>query len=313
MVTRRQVLGGVAAIAATRFVPMRVAYGQDATPVAGQSILARFLLDELPGPPDPGVEAWFFRLTGEPGAGTPFGPDAGAMLTFVEQGEVTHRYAGTVRLRRAGSDAEETLDAPESTPAELRLLAGDAVLSVTGNRSGLENTGAIEARVLMWVVMSPIEESAASGEESDDTDVPFLPDMIAVGGGTLPTGPGAIAIERVTIAPNAAAPAQTHADIENVGVEAGSLTISVIGGEVRQWPGVMAIDIAAAERAAELGTPPAAVERPRDVQVGPGQTVELVANDGYMLAAGSEIAWTAGPDGATLLLARCGPGDSADA
>jgi hypothetical protein len=303
MISRRDVLKLAAATAAAGVLPAR-ALAQETTRGTWET-LAEFPLDALPGPADPGVEGWFLRFTGAPGASVPLTADIGPSILYVESGAVTMRYEGTVRVRRAGADAEEEVPtAAAGAPLEVALAPGDAMLTVKGNRSGGANTAEGDASVLQWLVMSPIDEVAAMEEEMDEPAIPFLPHMIAVGSASLPEGPGVIALDRQIFVAGESQRSDEHQAFECGGVEAGGLSMTIVAGEMFHWPGIMAFDPAAAEAAGmatmEAGGTPEATGPDID-RFAAGDMVDLATDDGYAFGPGTTLDWTVGPAGATLL------------
>ena len=296
MVTRRQVFGAAAAIAAARVVPRPVAGAQDATPVVDETILARFPLQLLPGPPDPGVEAWFLGYLVEPGGSQSITTDMGPTLMYVATGTITLSVEGTLAVHRADG-SEETVEAAAGEPADVALAAGDAALSMKGNRVGGRNDSDADADVLQFLVFSPMDEETGS-EEGVQTGM--RPRLIAVGRGTLPEEPGVIMLRRIRHAPGATGARESMPVIEVGGVEAGTMTADITAGEALRWPQMMTFDLSAANADTDAATP-----SPRE-RIGAGDSVTLTEGDGYALADDVTLTWIAGDAGVTLIQAVIG-------
>lgn len=293
MFTRRDLLVAGSAGVALGLLPRTRLLAQE-TSGGTSELLASFRLDALPGPADPGVQAWFFRVVGAPGAEAPLSLDIGPTAVYLESGSVTYLYTGTVRLLRKGSAAEDVLVSVGDTAAELMLSAGDAVITGSGNRTGAINTGETDAIGLQWGVASLIDEEAAMAEEVAEPALPWTSQLISVGFGALPAGAGKTMIERQSLLAGEHKTADRHDALESGGIEAGSITMTIVEGTLMHWPGVMLFDVAAAEAGGFA-------EEPQLVEIGPGQSAELAPDDGYSFAPGTIFDWNVGQEGVTIV------------
>ena len=205
-------------------------------PTAQGTTLVKAAVPSLPGPPDPGVEVWFFRLSMDAGRILPSSPNLGVTMLFVESGSFTIEQQGAADIIHADGSRESFPSSATAAAQTSRILtAGETLVTGTGSSTGLQNTSAHTATALVYEVFSPIEEVQTTA-----TPIGELPGVrmqpLSVGRGALPEGAGTITIERVVVKPGEMTAEKGSLAIEIGAVEQGSARITAMAKAlVWQW------------------------------------------------------------------------------
>jgi hypothetical protein len=203
-------------------------------PAAQGTTLVKAEIAALPGPPDPGVEFWFFRLSVDAGGSFPSSPNLGVTVLLIETGSVTIEQRGAGEIIHADG-TRQSLPTSTNSPQIEHLAAGDALVTGSGSTTGLQNTSAQTATALVAEVFSPIEEVQTVA--TPISDLPGIRmQLLSVGRGSLPEGPGTLLIERVVVDQSEMAAEKGSLALEVGSVEQGTARLSATA-DVFIWPG----------------------------------------------------------------------------
>ena len=222
---------------------------QEASPEAedgGFAPLAFAMVDSLP--PAPALVV-LFRITYEPGASFAAPAFPGPLLGAIESGTLTARPDGEVAVTRGAATASP-VPAAATPGADVTLAAGDQIVTPPGTAVTYTNTG------------EEPSTSLVAGVVPADTPLPtaFPPGVtggqLAFGvATTLPAGPVAIGMARLTFPPGAEEPPSANAGGPLLAyVEGGSIAYTLASGEgqVTQAPAAAATPGAVATPGAEV-------------------------------------------------------------
>ncbi len=269
--------------------------GQGSTPILTEGqptgVLAQVQVDALPSPH---AEVWFLRFMLEPGGSLPLDVQIGPTVIVVESGELTLVTDQPVEIDgnlpmatpATGDGTYETV----ATTRQVVYVHEDTSLAV-------RNDGDAAVSMLALLTFSPERETEAMNQQSGPPAEPVGLTQMPIGltAAEFRAGPGTITIERVVLDPNATARTDVQGGAIAGGIERGSVEVAPDAGHGFVWPDSMQ----------PLG-PQGGSEAPRRVDVEPGDSGELVANDGFGFW-NAGLDWQAGNDGATILQVRIEP------
>jgi len=214
----------------------RVAGGRIAERWAGGDwpVLAQPLARAALARPPAGAFVRLGRLTFAPGASQPRSAALGPLLVVVERGGLTAKVEGEAVLTRAATvDTGATAEPGAPPAADVPLGAGDALVLSGGARYALRNPGR-EPAVVLVLALLPWSAGAPEGgaflwpeAELPDVGAQRLIEDVAT---DLPTGPAALVLGRVTLAPRAELAATGGTGSWLAVVEAGALEIGTSAG-----------------------------------------------------------------------------------
>ena len=257
---------------------------QDTSPVAEEGmpegvafeILAQRLVEEFPTGP---AEIGFARLTFAPGTRLNLDPEPSLVLVAVESGTFTVTITTAVEV--AGVVMEGTPVATRVTTAGVAFPVepGESVLVPPLATGDVRNDGPEPVVALAVFIGPPTAAMATPGpeatpmaEEEAAAGLTFEP----LGFGVvdqLPSGPAALVIARVRIAPGVNLPADPQPGPEVGYSEAGDFAFQTTGG-----PGVQVV-----RNVALLATPGA---EPTMKETGPGQDMTVSVGDAFFIPTG---------------------------
>jgi hypothetical protein len=271
---------------------------QGSTPIVMEEqptgVLGQVHVDQLPVPH---AEVWFIRFALEAGGSLPLDLQIGPTVAVIERGELTLVTDQPVEVDGAAA-------APGGTGGMLETVAtaGQVVYVHEDTVLAVRNDGDAPVSFLTLLTFSGVREVEAMEQEPAGTPVEpvgFTQQPLGVTRAEFPEGPGTITIERVVLNPDATARTDVPGGAIAGGVERGGVAFTLDSGDGFLWAGMMQ----------PLG-PEGGTEEPRREEVGPGDTGELTANDGFGFWDAS-IDWRAGGDGVTMVMARVEPAGQA--